>query len=91
MNELIADITVEGCRDINTTVVVTRREKVVSNHLIEKANIEPCYKEEADDRMFLHAKELSRLGFKKLIVVSVESDVVVIALYAYWHIDVNEL
>ena len=79
MNALIADITVEGWRDINTTVVVTRGEKVVSNHLIEQANLKPWYKEETDDRMFLHAKELSRLGFRKLTVVSVDSDVVVIA------------
>ena len=62
--------------------MVTSGEKVVSNHLIEKANLKPCYREEADDRMFLHAKELSRLGFMKLTVVSVDS---------YWHIDVNEL
>ena len=85
LNALIADITVERCRDINTTVVAittTRGEIVVSNHLIEKANLEPCYREEADDRMLLHAKELSRLGFRKLTVVSVDS---------YWHVDVDEL
>ena len=41
LNALIADIIVKGWRDINTTVVVTRGEKVVSNHLIEKANLEP--------------------------------------------------
>ena len=55
---------------------------MVSNHLIEKANLEPCYRVEADDRMFLRAKELSRLGFRKLTVISVDS---------YWHIDVDEL
>ena len=41
--------------------------------------------------MFAHAKDLSRLGFKKLSIVSVDSDVIVIALYAYWFLDLTEL
>ena len=41
--------------------------------------------------MFLHAKELCWLGFKKLCIITVDSDVVVIALFAYWHLDVDEL
>ena len=34
--------------------------------------------------MFIHAKELIRLGFKKLMIVTVDTDVVVIAMYIYW-------
>ena len=41
--------------------------------------------------MFLHAMALSREGHKKLCVVSTYSDVVVIALYAFWYLDIDEL
>ena len=41
--------------------------------------------------MFIHAKELSRLGFKKFVIVSVDSGVIVISLYAYWFLDIEEL
>ena len=88
---LIADTVVSICEDIGTTVVMTRKENVVSNHPIEREYIQPCHKEEADDRMFVHAKDLSRLGFEKLSIVSVDSDVIVIALYAYWFLDLTEL
>ena len=81
---LIADTLVEVCQDISTTIVSTRLQNVVSNHTIEKKYLQPCEKEEADDRMFIHAKELIRLGFKKLMLVTVDTDVVVIAMYIYW-------
>ena len=53
---------------------------MVSNHDIETKYLEPCKKQEADDRMFLHALEMSRLGLKKLLIVNVDIDFVVIAL-----------
>ena len=88
---LIADTLVEVCQDISKTIVSTRLQNVVSNHNIEKQYLQPCEKEEADDRMFIHAKELIRLGFKKLMIVTVDTDVVVIAMYIYWDLDVEEL
>ena len=41
--------------------------------------------------MFLHALGQSKRGFKKLLIITVDTDVVVIALYAYWDLDVKEL
>ena len=41
--------------------------------------------------MFLHALEMSGLGLKKLLIVTVDTDVVVIALYAFWHLELEEL
>ena len=71
------------------TIVSTRLQNVVSNHNIEKQYLQPCEKEKADDRMFIHAKELIRLGSKKLMLVSVDTDV--IAMYVLWDLDVEEL
>ena len=64
------------------TNVATKGETIVRNHHIETKYLEPCKKEEADDRMFLHALEMSRLGLKKLLIVAVDTDVVAILLYA---------
>ena len=64
------------------TIVANKGEIVVSNHDFETKYLEPCKKQEADDRMFLHALEMSRLGLKKLLIVNVDIDFVVIALYA---------
>ena len=88
---LIADTLVEVCRDSSKTIVSTRLQNIVSNHNIEKQYLQPCEKEEADDRMFIHAKELIRLGFKKLMLVSVDTEVVVIAMCVFWDLDVEEL
>ena len=41
--------------------------------------------------MFLHALEMSGLGLKKLLIVTVDTDVVVIALYAFWDLDLEKL
>ena len=41
--------------------------------------------------MFLHELEMSRLGVKKLFIVTVDTDVVVIALYTFWDLDLEEL
>ena len=73
------------------TIVAISGETVVSNHYIETKYLEPCKKEEADDRMFLDALEITTLGLKKLLRVTVDTDVVVIALYIFWDLDLEEL
>ena len=91
LNSLIADTTIELCHGVDSVVVMTKGEDVLSNHEIERRNIEPCAKEEADDRMFLRAMAISRAGHTKLCIISPDSDVIIIALYAFWHLDVDEL
>ena len=41
--------------------------------------------------MFLYALEMSRLALKKLLIVTVDTGVVLIALYAFWDLDLEEL
>ena len=53
--------------------------------------MQPCYKEEADDPLFPYVTEQSWLGFKRLMVVTVNTDMVVIDFYAYWDPDVAEV
>ena len=44
LNLLIADTVVSICEDIGTTVVVTRKENVISNHPIEREYLQPTIK-----------------------------------------------
>ena len=70
LNNLIATSTVELCADVESVIVLTKGNGLVSNLPVDRQRIDPCTKEEADDRMFLHAMALSREGFKKLCVIS---------------------
>ena len=44
-----------------------------------------------DDQMFLHAKDMCKNRLKKLMIAIIDTDVVIIALYAFWDLDVDEL
>ena len=72
---------------------MTREESVISNTKIDKEYLEPCVKEEVDQRKFLHAIDLVRKGYRKLTILTVDTDVVVIALNAFWDMmpDIQEL
>ena len=58
---LVADNLVENFQYKRETIVATKGETLGRNHHIETKYLEPCKKEEADGRMFLHALEMSRL------------------------------
>ena len=88
---LVADTLVENFEHKWETIVATKGETVDSNHYIETKYLELCKKEEADDRMFLDVLEITTLGLKKLLRVTVDTDVVVIALYIFWDLDLEEL
>ena len=81
----------ENLQQKRETAVDSKGETAVRNHHIELKYLGPCKKEEADDRMFPQALEMSRLGMKKLFTGTVDTDVVVIALYAFWDLDLEEL
>lgn len=53
--------------------------------------MQPCYMEEAHNQLLLHGIEQSQLSFKKLMIVIIDTDVVVIDLYAYWDLEVAEV
>ena len=50
-----------------------------------------CNQEEADIRLILHFFDRCRKGHKKLIIVGSNKDIVVISLYHFYDLDVNEL
>ena len=73
-------------------VLCTCKDIVVASaieHSIEC--ISPSSHEEADARLLLHAFDAAKNGHKKVVIKTVDSHVVVIALYAFPHMAVKEL
>ena len=65
--------------------------KIVSNSSLEKLNIEPCNHEEADTRLLLHVLDGANSGIKKVSIITVDTDVVVIALRHFFTLNLEEL
>ena len=72
-------------------VVVTKGNDVISNTDIDKHDLSPCTHEEADTRLFLHAKDASKEGFKKITISSPDTDVVVIAMACFSDLNIEKL
>ena len=68
------------------------QESVLSNsQTLDLSTLQPCTHEEADTRMFVHVDDISKNGLKKISVIATNTDVVVIALYAYQYLNLDEL
>lgn len=75
----------------DATIVVTKEDNVVSNKAIDTDFIAPCTHEEADTRMFLHAKHAAIGGSKSINIVSSDTDVVVIGVAVFDDLNVDHL
>ena len=61
-------------------IIVTNGEDAVSNHPMDTSGIAPCSHEEADTRMFVHARQAVEEGCQNVIVKANDTDVLVIAI-----------
>ena len=75
----------------NLIVVSTKSEKAVSNVLTDLRQVDGSNHEEADTRMFVHVKDGCSRGYRNLTIVTVDTDVVVIALFHYFSFDLDKL
>ena len=57
----------------------------------DTGNLASCDHEEADTRMFVHVADAIRKCYKKILIRSVDTDVVVLAVAAAEKLDVEEL
>ena len=69
------------------TVVVTSFDTVLSNDTLDLSYISPCDHEEADTRMFLHVNHAK----SESIIRTVDTNVVVIAIYCFHNLGINRL
>jgi len=54
-------------------------------------NVVPCSQEEADTRVFFHASDAVNKGYRKLSVRTVDTDIVILAIFMFNEIKLEEL
>jgi len=75
-------------------VISTRGQGVVCNSDmsdIDILNLSPCSHEEADTRILLHAAECAMQGFNTVMIRTVDTDVMIIAISMFQHLGISEL
>ena len=75
----------------NTLLIARKNEHVVSNKDITSSCSDMYNHEEADSRMFVHVYDASINGYEKIKVVTVNTDVTLIAIGIYHLLSVSEL
>ena len=76
----------------NTIIVSTLREAVLSNrNFLNRSNMEPCNHEESDTRIMVHIKDMVDAGHTNILLKSVDSDVVVLAISSFAQLKIIEL
>ena len=69
-----------ACVATPNVVTVTKEEDDVSSRTINLAGVAPCSHEEADTRIFVHARHATEAGSKVIMVKANDTDVVIIAV-----------
>ena len=73
-------------------VVSTKGNAVVCNRdTDDTSSLSPCNHEEADTRLLLHAADAAKNGLKKIMLRTVDTDVVVIAVSTFQDLGLSEL
>ena len=87
----IADAISQCLTDFPTVVLSPKDEKVLSNTPVDLSSLEPCNHEEADTRIFVHVYDAARMGQQTVVVRTVDTDAVVIAIGLYFSLEVPNL
>ena len=82
---------VQSLRLSNLEVISTAALGVISSTTADIAGMVPCNHEEADTRIFVHTKHVSVNCMKKILIRTVDTDVVVLAIAFLQKVDVEEL
>ena len=72
-------------------VIATKGEDILCNKRQDGSNLSPCTHEEADTRLLLHAADCSRNGYSKVMIRTVDTDVLVIAVTLFEKLHLQEL
>ena len=86
--ELLAD----NFASIKHPIIVSTKGNGVTSNLLQTVDrISPSNHEEADTRIFTHIYDGRQRGYTKFLIVTVDTDVIVIALYHFFSIGAEEL
>ena len=87
--KMIADVVSCKCED--GIVICTKDDKELANRKITGSNLEPCNHEEADTRLFVHAQDAALTNMQNVIIIGNDTDIVVIALYIFCDLKIEQL
>jgi len=82
------DYETEGSKTIYSTV---DHQVVCSSKGTITSALAPCSHEKADSMIFVHVKDMAQQGHTKVMIRTVDTDVVVIAVAKFLHIGLEEL
>lgn len=83
--EYLAEKIIDNCK--KNTIIVSKGTNAISNHQqMNICDISPCSHEEADTRIFLHVGHAVKMGVKAVIVNANDTDVLVIAVNTFPHL-----
>ena len=78
----------QGYNDDNVTVLYAYDDVCQSNNpQMDVTFVSPSNHEEADTRVFLHAKDMAHHGHTKIAIRTVDTDVLVLAISAFSHLE----
>ena len=67
----------------NKTIVTTVKQFVLSSPTMSTNNLQPCSHEEADTRIFVHVLDAVEQGHSKVMIRTVDTDVVILAIRVF--------
>ena len=77
---------IQSCETGRKVIISTEDEAIVStqNDTSDVEYLQPCSHEEADTRILLHVAHCARQGLRKVIIRTIDTDVVVLAIGISW-------
>ena len=84
---------IHACETCRKVIIRTKDETIVSiqNDMSDVEYLQPCSHEEADTRILLHVAHCARQGLRKLVIRTVDTDVVVLAIGHFPALRLDEL
>lgn len=64
----------------NCLIVTNVGENVITSMTYDSSMIQPCNHEESDTRIYVHVKDAVSAGHRKIIIRTVDTDIVVLAV-----------
>ena len=91
--ELFAFLSIEAgsLETEGTELVFTLKEGVVCYPARETLMLAPCSHEEADTRMMVHVADAAASGYSSILIRTVDTDVVALAVAVFGEVEVSEL
>ena len=72
-------------------IITTFRNEVLCNQNRQQANLSPCSHEEADTRIILHLADAAKSGYDRILLRTVDIDVVVLAITYFYTVPASEI